>query len=131
MASNLTPSPYGLKQKTTNNYKYTKGFEYSLNGVNYIGEYHISRELLDDYNPLLVYVLDNQWCDKTSLKVTKELLNAGESVFIWPEALKKFKDLNELCVHTKRDEIAPDFILKHIYKGMKGIIQLSQIKHGN
>lgn len=28
------------------------------NRYTYIGEYHISREILDEYNPFLVYVLD-------------------------------------------------------------------------
>jgi len=43
MATQYTQSPYGLKQTKTssNNYKYTKGFEYSLDGENYIGEYHM------------------------------------------------------------------------------------------
>lgn len=30
----------------------------NCNRYNYLGEYHISREILDDYNPELVYVLD-------------------------------------------------------------------------
>ena len=30
----------------------------NCNRYNYIGDYHISREILDDYNPELVYVLD-------------------------------------------------------------------------
>jgi hypothetical protein len=79
----------------------------------------------------LVYVLDNQWLDKTSYKVTKELLDKGESVFIWPKELIKFKDLNELCIHLEKDEIKPEFIIKHTYVGMKGLIQHSQIKYGN
>ena len=79
----------------------------------------------------LVYVLDNQWLDKTSYKVTKELLDKGESVFIWPKELIKFKDLNELCIHLEKDEIKPEFIIKHTYTGMKGLIQHSQIKYGN
>jgi hypothetical protein len=79
----------------------------------------------------LVYVLDNQWLDKTSYKVTKELLDKGESVFIWPKELIKFKDLNELCIHLEKDEIKPEFIIKHTFTGMKGLIQHSQIKYGN
>ena len=30
----------------------------NCNRYNYVGDYHISREILDDYNPELVYVLD-------------------------------------------------------------------------
>ena len=78
-----------------------------------------------------VYVLDNQYADKTSYKVTKELLDRGETVFIWPQGLELFKDLNDLCVHLEKDEIKSDFIVKHLYTGMKGLLQFSQIKNGN
>ena len=30
----------------------------NCNRYNYIGEYHISRDILEDYNPLLIYILD-------------------------------------------------------------------------
>ena len=76
----------------------------------------------------LVYVLDNQWKDKTSYKITKVLLEEGKKVFLWPPELIDYKDLNELCVAIKRDEIKPEFILKHTYSGMKGLLQFSQIK---
>jgi hypothetical protein len=76
----------------------------------------------------LVYVLDNQWADKTSHKVTKELLNKDQCVFVWPETLNKFKDLNDICIHTKKDEIKPEFIIKHTHCGMKGLLYYSQIK---
>jgi len=76
----------------------------------------------------IVYVLDNQWADKTSYKVTKDLLEADQCVFIWPQVLLKFKDLNELCVYMKKDEISPVFINKHTYCGMKGLMHYSQVK---
>jgi predicted ATPase len=94
---------------------------------------HPTDNQLDRMNALfpthnLVYVLDNQWVDKTSLKFTKSLLEKNESVFIWPQELINFKDLNDLCVHLKKDVIKPEFIIKHTYTGMKGLIQLSQCK---
>ncbi len=76
----------------------------------------------------LVYVLDNQWVDDTSYKVTKDLLDRGESVFLWPDGLQRFKDLNDICIHLKKDEIKWEFIVKHTYNGMRGLIQFSQIK---
>lgn len=90
-------------------------------------------DILQTQYPLheLVYVLDNQHTDKTSLKVTKDLLDSGQKVFIWPKELIKFKDLNELCIHVQKDEIKPEFIIKHTYQGMRGVIQLSQIKNAN
>lgn len=87
-------------------------------------------ETLSNMFPLhnLVFVLDNQWVDETSRVVTKELIEQGYSVFIWPKELIKFKDLNDMCVHLQRDEIKPEFILKHTYNGMKALLQLSQCK---
>ena len=76
----------------------------------------------------LVYVLDNQWVDRTSYKVTKELLEKGEKVFLWPTGLDKFKDINDLCVHIKQDELKWEFVIKHTYEGIKGQLQFSQIK---
>lgn len=76
----------------------------------------------------IVYVLDNQWLDKTSYKVTKELLDKDQCVFLWPKELNRFKDLNELCIHTKKDEINPEFIIKHTYCGVKGLLNYSLIK---
>lgn len=74
-----------------------------------------------------VYVLDNQWLDKTSHKITKDLLDKGKTVFIWPEYLSEYKDLNELCIAQQKDEVEIDFILKNTYTGVKGLLQFSQI----
>lgn len=76
----------------------------------------------------LVYVPDNQWVDSTSYDVTKSLLDKGEKVFLWPAGLERFKDINDLCVHTKQDELDWNIIVKHTYTGMKGLIKFSQIK---
>jgi hypothetical protein len=85
--------------------------------------------LLNEKFPLheLVYVLDNQWVDKTSYKHTKKLLEAQQKVFIWPQELKEYKDLNDICVRMTLDEIKPEFILKHTYQGMAGLMKFSQI----
>lgn len=40
-ARDLKPSQYGLTNKQRKQYLYTKGKQYSLDGVEYIGEYHI------------------------------------------------------------------------------------------
>ena len=93
-----------------------------------------TQDQLDRINALfpmhnVIYVLDNQWVDKTAYTVTKDLLNRGESVFIWPKEFIKFKDLNDLCVHLNKDEIRWEFIVKHTCKGMSGLVQFSQIKN--
>lgn len=45
MARDLRPSQYGLTNKQRKEYLYTKGKEFSLNGVEYIGEYHLEGKL--------------------------------------------------------------------------------------
>jgi DNA primase catalytic core, N-terminal domain len=87
-------------------------------------------EMLQKAYPMhnLIYVLDNQWVDKTSYKVTKELLGKGESVFIWPKEYNRYKDLNELCIVQNKDEVSHAIITQNTYIGMKGLIQFSQIK---
>ena len=47
-----------IKNKLVTDKVYKVQADSNCNRYIYIGEYHISREILDDYNPLLVYVLD-------------------------------------------------------------------------
>ncbi len=89
----------------------------------------IQQELLLRHFPLHkhVYVLDNQWLDKTSLKRTAELVQDGYSVFIWPKSLRKYKDANELCVKTNISEIPIKYMQQHIYSGLKAELLLQEI----
>lgn len=68
-----------------------------------------------------VWVLDN---DSTGHSKTERLLRRGESVFVWPRELTEFKDINELCSRTGRDEISTEFILRNTFSGMKGHVKL-------
>lgn len=70
-----------------------------------------------------IWVLDNQWIDKTSRLKTQVLLEMGECVFIWPEKFKKFKDFNELCIRCELDEVKHSFIKKHSFCGKHGILK--------
>jgi len=74
----------------------------------------------------LIYVLDNQWVDKTAYKVTKELLEKGETVFIWPSV--PYKDFNEMCIATNTSSVPVEFVLPNCHKGMRGLIEFSKIK---
>lgn len=47
-----------IKNKLVTDKVYKVQEDTNCNRYIYIGEYHISREILDHYNPLLVYVLD-------------------------------------------------------------------------
>ena len=82
---------------------------------------------LSTYNK--VWVLDNQRNDKASLKKTEILLNADEQVFIWPEDLKGFKDVNDYCIANKLDEFPQKIILDNLYQGLEGLLVLEMIKN--
>lgn len=74
-----------------------------------------------------VWVLDSQWTDTASLLKTKRLIELGNSVFIWPREIgQQFKDLNDLCIKYKLNEISPKFILKNTYSGIKATLKLSE-----
>jgi len=75
----------------------------------------------------IVWVLDNQAIDTASKKKTAALIKAGHKVFIWPEKLKQFKDLNEMAIKLNLNEISTKFILKNVYSGVKATILLSNL----
>lgn len=76
-----------------------------------------------------IWCLDNQWNDNAALKKSITLIDAGETVFIWPESLKTFKDLNDVCIFTKKTGISGSFIQKNSYSGLKAKILLTTIKN--
>ena len=76
-----------------------------------------------------VWILDSQWIDKASLVKSEALLQQGESVFIWPEKFgKRFKDFNDIAIACKVNEIKHEFIQKNTFKGLEGIVKLTEIK---
>ncbi len=52
-----------------------------------------------------IWVLDNQRLDATAREQSIELAQTGDLVFVWPYALRNFKDVNELAQKTGKDEI--------------------------
>ena len=76
-----------------------------------------------------VWVLDSQYNDQTSRMKSEKLLDQGECVFIWPESLgKKFKDVNDVCLHFKINEMTNKFILDNTYCGLAGLVKIKQIR---
>lgn len=76
-----------------------------------------------------VWVLDSQWADQASKMKTETLLRQGACVFLWPRDLgKQCKDINDVCVRFGVNQVSPDFILKHTYCDLKGLVKLKQIK---
>jgi len=76
-----------------------------------------------------VWCLDNQWNDNASLKKSILLVEKGEKVFIWPEELKTYKDVNEYCIKFNKDSINPEMVLENTYSGLKAKILLTNIKN--
>jgi hypothetical protein len=74
-----------------------------------------------------IWVLDNQYQDQTAKEKTLSLLSMGESCFIWPEELKKFKDFNDICKKINRNFIQSRFIINNSYNELKGKLLLSRI----
>ena len=77
-----------------------------------------------------IWVLDNQWIDKTSREKTENLLDMGECVFIWPKHYMEYKDFNEICVTKSLDQISPTFIKKNSKCGRSAILKF-KILFGN
>lgn len=73
-----------------------------------------------------IWCLDSQWLDETSREKTKLLLEQGERVFLWPEKYgRKYKDLNELCVANKLNEVSPTFIKENSHQGAAALMKLN------
>ncbi len=72
-----------------------------------------------------IWVLDNQMQDNASKIKTNHLINAGETVFIWPKSLQKYKDINEYCVDSGVDELDTDIVLSNCYSGLKAKLMMN------
>ena len=75
-----------------------------------------------------VWVLDNQWLDQASYIKTKQLVESGENVFLWPSSLKQYKDYNDLTIHYGLDEISSKMIAANTYSGLSAKLVFSKIK---
>ena len=87
---------------------------------------HKQQEQLNAF-PLheIIWVLDNQRIDSASKKKTITLAKAGQKVFIWPEKLKMYKDLNEMAIGLKVNKISTKFILDNTFSGVKANLILA------
>lgn len=88
------------------------------------------RPLVENHD--FIWVLDSQWIDEAARQKTAELLNRGESVFMWPESIgKQFKDFNDLCVAVKKNEVPIEAIRNNILKGQAGLLKYKMLIGGN
>ena len=75
-----------------------------------------------DKNLDVVYCLDNQKVDQTSLEISKEIAKKNLRLFVW--TTDKVKDFNELLVKVKdRNKIA-NYIKNNIYNGLDAYVRL-------
>lgn len=74
-----------------------------------------------------IYCFDNQHKDETSMNFTIQMLEKTKNhVFIWPEELKNFKDFNDICIATGRNNIPTKLILDNTFTGLSGILKLKK-----
>ena len=91
------------------------------------------KQILESYRNdyKLVWMPDNQFADNSSFEATKKLCAKDPYVemFIWPEALKKFKDVNESVIFSdKFIDIWKNetFLTKCIKNGLSAMLILSK-----
>ena len=90
------------------------------------------KEILKDYKDFtIVYFMDNQYKDKSAydetLKITKE--QPFIKLFIWPDKLKMFKDVNESIIYSDdflRSWSNEGFLKSRIFNGIKARFQLKK-----
>lgn len=76
-----------------------------------------------------IWVLDSQWQDSASKTKTQRLIDAGETVFIWPEKIGKlYKDFNDACIAADINEISHKFIISNSHCGLKAKLLLSEVR---
>jgi hypothetical protein len=71
-----------------------------------------------------IWILDNQLDNKNVIKKYQELIDKQEKIFCIPEKFKQFKDLNEMCIEYKLDQVSPKFIINNSFTGMQAKIRL-------
>jgi hypothetical protein len=132
---NSPKSVFGLNNVTTE-LDYLFIFEgpidsmFVKNGISMAG-LQISDYQKDLLQPFFLYkkiwVLDNQLDNENVIEKNHQLIDQGETVFIWPKKYHMFKDVNEICCKLKVDSIHPDFFIKNAYNGLQAKTILSTI----
>ena len=100
---------------------------FAINGIA-VGGIHISEkqeQILNKYKLMnRIWIMDNEFYKDEIRKKVEELIERDEKIFFWPKELKEFKDINELCVKTKRNEIPIKLFLDNNYSGLEALLKL-------
>jgi hypothetical protein len=72
-----------------------------------------------------IWILDNQLSNPDVLQKNIQLINQGETIFIWPKQYSAFKDVNEICCKLKLDSINPEFFIKNSWSGLEARTRLA------
>ena len=89
------------------------------------------QQILEDYTDYtIVYFMDNQYKDKSSYNQTLKLCKEKPwiNLFIWPEKLKQFKDVNETIIYSDdflRLWSNEQFLKSRIFNGIKAKLALT------
>ena len=98
-----------IKNKLVTDKVYKVQEDSNCNRYIYIGEYHISREILEEYNPFLVYILDKiLFKGKTHSKRGSGLTKIPEKVLKLEicEGINITKEIRDTFVYHYRDKIS-------------------------
>ncbi len=99
----------------------------SLAGLKYT-DYQID-QLSNFFTHDKIWVLDNDFkTNQTVFAQYEKLIENGEKIFIWPETMNKFKDVNEYCIGMSADEFPYDIILENSYSGLRATQILKGLK---
>ena len=71
-----------------------------------------------------IWILDNQLDNSNVKEKLNELIERGETIFIWPDKFKDFKDLNEICQKYKLNQISPKFFIENSYSGVEALLKI-------
>ena len=97
-----------IKNKPITDKIYRVQSDSNCNRFIYIGKYHITREIIEDYNPFLIYVLDEiLFKGKTHSKRGSGLTKIPEKVLKLDicESLDIKKEIRKIFIYHFRDEI--------------------------
>jgi len=95
-------------------------------GIQYTQKQQEQLQSLDGFYQK-IWVLDNPVQDQNKEVYEKiiELIDRGESIFVWPNELSKYKDMNELCIDKNINEVPYGLILKYTKSGNEAKMALA------